>query len=106
MFARREHGSLSVNKLQPGLCSSSANCKANDTFGASLVSDLSQLKSIAIAQESYRNHSSALQERNHQNLGNSILEIQTVNECPSDASTDTKQVNWFRFLRLQINIQF
>ncbi|XP_057467857.1 U-box domain-containing protein 34-like [Actinidia eriantha] len=91
LFARREQGSLSVNKLQPDLCSSSANCKANDAFGASLVSDLSQLNSIAIAQESYRNHSNALQERNHQNLGNSILEIQTVNECPSDASTDTKQ---------------
>ncbi|KAG5547152.1 hypothetical protein RHGRI_012989 [Rhododendron griersonianum] len=72
--------------------SSSEDCGDNDT--ASSVSDVSFLNSIAIAQERYPNSSGSLQERNHRNSGTSMLEVESVNECHSVASTETKKVHF------------
>ncbi|KAI8553437.1 hypothetical protein RHMOL_Rhmol05G0015800 [Rhododendron molle] len=69
--------------------SSSEDCEDNDT--ASYVSDVSSLNSIAIAQERYPNNSGSLRERNHRNSGTSMLEVESVNECHSVASTETKK---------------
>ncbi|KAH7852081.1 hypothetical protein Vadar_020371 [Vaccinium darrowii] len=64
---------LETEALNGGRYSSSVDCEVNDDS------------------QRYPNHSGSLQERNHQNSGNSIHEIQTVYECSSVASTDTKQ---------------
>ncbi|KAI8553439.1 hypothetical protein RHMOL_Rhmol05G0016000 [Rhododendron molle] len=69
--------------------SSSEYCEDNDT--ASSVSDVSFLNSIAIAQERYPNSSGSLRERNHRNSGTTLLEVESVNECHSVASTETKK---------------
>ncbi|XP_058213627.1 U-box domain-containing protein 34-like [Rhododendron vialii] len=69
--------------------SSSEDCEDNDTV--SYVSDVSSLNSIAIAQERYPNNSGSLRERNHRNSGTSMLEVESVNECHSVASTQTKK---------------
>lgn len=75
--------------------SSSEDCEDNDT--ASSVSDVSFLNSIAIAQERYPNSSGSLRERNHRNSGTSMLEVESVNECHSVTSTETKKVNCVGF---------
>ncbi|KAF7142633.1 hypothetical protein RHSIM_Rhsim05G0015600 [Rhododendron simsii] len=65
---------------------------SNYAFSArSSESDLSQLNSMAIGQQTHPNHSGSPPEINHQSSGKSILEIDTVNECRSVASTKTKQ---------------
>ncbi|GMQ06069.1 hypothetical protein CsSME_00050800 [Camellia sinensis var. sinensis] len=86
LFTQRERGSLKIIKLKPDLYSLST-----ETFGASSVSDLSQLNSKAIVRQSSPGHSSALPEKNRQMLENNNLEIQTVKGSPSVASIDTKQ---------------
>ncbi|KAF5935243.1 hypothetical protein HYC85_026372 [Camellia sinensis] len=83
---KESSGSLKIIKLKPDLYSFST-----ETFGASSVSDLSQLNSKAIVRQSSPGHSSALPERNRQMLENNNLEIQTVKGSPSVASIDTKQ---------------
>ncbi|KAE9448809.1 hypothetical protein C3L33_19297, partial [Rhododendron williamsianum] len=76
-----ERSSLHIYKSNGGHYLSLVDCGATDT--ASSVSELSRSNSHR------SNHSGSLEERNHQNSGN--IEIEEVNECPSVASTETKQ---------------
>lgn len=71
--------------------------EVNET--ASSVSDLGDWNSIEIAPQRNPYHSGSLQERNHENSRNSILEVEdeAENERSSVASAETKQVNCFGF---------
>lgn len=65
-------------ELNSGHYSSIVDCEVNDA--ATSVSDLS-----STAETRYPNHLSSLQERNHRNSGNTILEVGEEDECPSMA---------------------
>ncbi|KAH7851786.1 hypothetical protein Vadar_016469 [Vaccinium darrowii] len=78
------------------------DCQVNET--ASSVSDLGDWNSIEIAPQRYPYHSGSLQERNHENSRNGILEDEAENECPSVASAETKEsvVQEVEQLRLEL----
>ncbi|XP_058213622.1 U-box domain-containing protein 34-like isoform X2 [Rhododendron vialii] len=85
-FNQRDHSSVRIYELNGGHNSSYVDFEVNDA--SSSMSDLSHFNSIAIAQ---RRYPGSYHERNHQNSGKSILEIEVINDYPFKASTETKQ---------------
>ncbi|KAG5547147.1 hypothetical protein RHGRI_012984 [Rhododendron griersonianum] len=75
-------------ELNSGHYSSVVDCEVNDA--ATSVSDLSYSNSTATAEKRYPNHISSLQERNHRNSGNTILEVEEEDGCPSMAETEAQ----------------
>ncbi|KAF7143774.1 hypothetical protein RHSIM_Rhsim05G0015400 [Rhododendron simsii] len=85
-FNQRDRSSVRIYELNGCHYSSYVDFEVNDA--SSCMSDLSHFNSIAIAQRKYPG---SYQERNHQNSGKSILEIEAINDYPFKASTETKQ---------------
>ncbi|XP_058213614.1 U-box domain-containing protein 34-like [Rhododendron vialii] len=88
-FQERNHrnwgnSSREIEALVAGHYSSPVDCEVNEI--ASSVLDLSHFNSVR-----YPNHSGPLPEGNHQNSGNSTIDIEAFNERSSVASNDTKQ---------------
>ncbi|XP_058213613.1 U-box domain-containing protein 34-like isoform X2 [Rhododendron vialii] len=84
-------GGSSTHRERSSLRNSDLGSSIYAFSAVSSESDLSHLNSMAIGQLTHPNHSGSPPEINHQSLGNSILEIDSVNECRSVASTETKQ---------------
>lgn len=78
------HSSLRYYTLNGGRYSSSVDCEVIDTESS-------------VLDHSYLDFREMDQERNYQNSGNSILEMEAVKECPSADSPNTKQVICFSF---------
>ncbi|XAR67138.1 Non-specific serine/threonine protein kinase [Bertholletia excelsa] len=91
---------LITNTSDSLLATAGVEHKVNDIDGAISASGFCRPNSIKTAEDSSSNYSSATHERNHQNLGNCILEIQKEKGCSSVTSTDTKQ-----FLQKQSDVE-
>ncbi|CAK9177127.1 unnamed protein product [Ilex paraguariensis] len=67
------------------------DCEVHKTFGASSMLDHSYPNSQAFTHESFSIHSTTPREGNHQNIVDSVSEIQALEGCPSLSSACTEQ---------------
>lgn len=84
-------GARGINKLSSGLYSYSLDSTVHNTSGVSSVPDRIYPNSQAYTCESPSIHSSAIQKSSCRNLGDTVLDAQSVNRCPSVSSTFTDQ---------------
>lgn len=82
LFTKKDRGSLNNRNLEPG-------------FDSSSVSDASHRNSVAM-QKIYGSDSDASQNRNYQNFGSAMVQVQTVNQSDSNQSGVQAEVEKLR----------